>query len=253
MRRIKAVTFDLWDTLVVDDSDEPKRAAQGMPTKPEERLILVHQALCRHQPIARHVVDVGYETTNAACRHAWYEESVTWTVRERLAILLRGLGRELPEEELAILVQRHETMELDVKPDMVPGAAETLRTLGQRYRLGVISDTIFSPGWAVRELLRFYGILDCFEHMVFSDEVRRSKPHRKVFELAAEGLGVELAEMVHIGDREDKDTEGARLAGARGVLMRVAKDRGEPRTAPDALCDDYGELPGILERLDCAS
>ena len=28
---IKAVTFDLWDTIVHDNSDEPKRAARGPP------------------------------------------------------------------------------------------------------------------------------------------------------------------------------------------------------------------------------
>ena len=28
---IQAVTFDFWDTLVIDDSDEPARAARGLP------------------------------------------------------------------------------------------------------------------------------------------------------------------------------------------------------------------------------
>ena len=27
---IKAVTFDLWDTVIHDESDEPNRAAQGL-------------------------------------------------------------------------------------------------------------------------------------------------------------------------------------------------------------------------------
>ena len=31
-RTIKAVTFDLWDTVVHDDSDEPKRKAKGLRT-----------------------------------------------------------------------------------------------------------------------------------------------------------------------------------------------------------------------------
>ena len=36
-RMIKAVTFDLWDTIVHDDSDEPKRKAKGLRTKKAER------------------------------------------------------------------------------------------------------------------------------------------------------------------------------------------------------------------------
>ena len=42
---IKAVTFDLWDTMVVDESDEPKRAAQGLRSKRDERRHLVWEAL----------------------------------------------------------------------------------------------------------------------------------------------------------------------------------------------------------------
>ena len=42
---IKGITFDLWDTMVRDDSDEPKRAAQGLRSKKAERRHLVWQAL----------------------------------------------------------------------------------------------------------------------------------------------------------------------------------------------------------------
>ena len=34
---LKAITFDFWDTIVQDDSDEPKRKQQGLPTKSEAR------------------------------------------------------------------------------------------------------------------------------------------------------------------------------------------------------------------------
>ena len=34
---IRAVTFDLWDTLVVDDSDEEVRAALELPSKQQAR------------------------------------------------------------------------------------------------------------------------------------------------------------------------------------------------------------------------
>ena len=34
---IKAITFDLWDTVLIDNSDEPKRKAAGRPTKAIER------------------------------------------------------------------------------------------------------------------------------------------------------------------------------------------------------------------------
>ena len=47
---IQAVTFDFWDTLVIDDSDEPARAARGLPTKVETRRQLFVEEVLRHQP-----------------------------------------------------------------------------------------------------------------------------------------------------------------------------------------------------------
>ena len=46
-RPLRAITFDLWDTIVHDDSDEPKRKAQGLKTKKEERRHLLWEALNR--------------------------------------------------------------------------------------------------------------------------------------------------------------------------------------------------------------
>jgi hypothetical protein len=34
---IRAISFDLWDTIVVDDSDELERAALGLLSKHDER------------------------------------------------------------------------------------------------------------------------------------------------------------------------------------------------------------------------
>ncbi len=37
---IEAVTFDFWDTIAVDDSDEPKRRRLGLPSKADARVQL---------------------------------------------------------------------------------------------------------------------------------------------------------------------------------------------------------------------
>ena len=67
-RPIKTVSFDLWDTVFIDDSDEPKRAAAGLPTKAIQRRILVQQFLERHSAISREQVDRCYDTADAAFR-----------------------------------------------------------------------------------------------------------------------------------------------------------------------------------------
>jgi len=248
--KIKAITFDLWDTLFADDTDEPKRQKAGLPPKPVERRELVHQYLHRHAPIARDLVDAAYNAADAAFNKVWHEHYVTWTVRERLSIVFKALKRELPKKELAELIRLHEEMELRFRPDPAPGAGEALRTLKPRYKLGVISDAIFTPGRALRQLLDGEGWLGLFDSLVFSDEVGCSKPQRLVFETAAAQLGVDLGEIVHIGDRESNDVDGPHAVGARAVLFTGIKDRGSAKSQADAVCDDFARLPAVLEQMD---
>jgi len=249
MPRIRAVCFDLWDTVFVDDSDEPKRRRQGLPPKPVERRELVYRYLARHSPIERVLVDCAYDTADAAFRQVWRHQYVTWPVRVRLQLVLAGLKRELPPEEFEELVRLHEEMELRVRPELAPGIAEALAALAGRYKLIVVSDAIFTPGRALRELLAGYGLKDLFSAFVFSDELGCSKPAAGMFQRAAELAGCRLEEMVHVGDREHNDVLGAKNAGCRAVLTTVVVDRGAA-TAADAVCRDYADLPGIIAVLE---
>jgi putative hydrolase of the HAD superfamily len=245
---VHAVSFDLWDTLFVDDSDEPVRASRGMRPKKTERRFLLHQALSRHHPVTLEQVSLAYDVVDAAFRKVWHDHHVTWTVRQRLSVLLDGVQRSLPEAHLAELVRLHEEMELTVRPRLVEGVREALEDLKGRYRLAVISDAIFSPGRALRELLRGEEILGLFDALVFSDELGWSKPDRRMFERAASDLGVPVARLIHVGDRDHNDVQGAQAAGARAVLFTGVKSR-DGATSADAVCGRFADLPGILEEM----
>ena len=249
-RKVGAVTFDLWDCLFCDDSDEPKRAAAGRPPKPVERRRLVHEYLSRYAAIERAVVDLAYDVTDAAFRKVWHDQHVTWTVAERLRVLLDGLKRTLPAADFDRLVRLHEEMELEFRPDPAPGALEALRGLHGKYPLAVVSDAIFSPGRVLRELLRGAGMLEYFDFFVFSDELGYSKPHPAVFAAVAQHYGIDIAAIVHVGDRPHNDIGGPHAVGARGVLLTVIKRRPLDGHAPDAVCEDYRDLPDIIDALD---
>lgn len=250
MGRVRVVSFDLWDTVFIDDSDEPKRRQQGLSTKAVERRDLVYRFLSRHAPIDRALVNCAYDTADSAFRQVWYHQHVTWPVDTRLRVLLAGLKRELPEEELQELVRLHEDMELRIRPDLVPGAEAALRTLGRRFTLAVVSDAIFTPGRALRELLAAYGLRDLFSAFVFSDEVGCSKPAPETFRRAAELAGCRLDQIVHVGDREHNDIAGAKDVGARAVLLTAVVDRESANTRADAVCRDFSQLPAIIDSLD---
>ena len=247
---IRAVTFDLWDTVLVDDSDEPKRKQKGLLPKPEERRRLVLEFLEKHAPVEKEEVDTACDAMDRAFNRDWHENNHTWTVVRRMDRLLAELKRELPQDELAELVRRHEEMELGVRPDLVPGIRDALQALRGRYRLGVISDTIFSPGRTLRRILEEEDLLGLFEAFAFSDEVGVSKPDRKMFDAAAEQLGINTEEMLHVGDRESNDVEGPQAVGARAILVTVVKDRRSGPSKADAICADYRELPRLVDSLN---
>lgn len=250
MVRIRAITFDLWDTVYADDSDEPERARRGLPDKRRARRLLVQQALRLQDPLDLARLEGAYATGDAAFRKAWTELQVTWSVAERLRLVLAGLGADLAEDEFSKLVDAHERMELELPPQLAPGVAAAIERLRGHYRLGVISDTVFSPGWALRRMLERDGLAAHFDAFVFSDEVGRAKPAAEVFAAAARQLGVQPGELLHLGDREHNDVRGARDFGARAVLVTVVKDRGSADTAADAVCADYARLPALLEQLE---
>ncbi len=248
--KIKAITFDLWDTVFIDDSDEPKRKAAGRLSKPAERRRLVMEFIQKHHPIDPSVVDAAFNAVDLAFRKVWHEQYVTWRVCERLELILGALGEKLPDDEMSELIRRHEEMELEFMPDIVPGVKDAIARLHGKYKLGVISDAIFSPGRALRKLLDHYGLLQFFDVFVFSDELGRSKPDPAVFDAACRGLGVAPHELVHIGDREHNDILYAKRLGVNAVLCTAAIDRGSDPAVADAAFSDFAQLYGIIEKLN---
>lgn len=249
MGAIKAVSFDLWDTIIRDDSDEPKRRAKGLPAKREARRLLLHAALAKEAPISYDSVALAYDVADSAFNRVWREHHITWTIGERLDVALKGLGRTLSGAAFAEVVRAHERMEIEIRPDCVEGIDETLAELASRYKLCVASDAIVSPGWALRELLESYGLARHFSAFAFSDEVGRAKPDRAMFERAASALGVELARMVHVGDREHNDVKGPHALGMKAILFTGTRDADRAGTTADAVCERHADLPAIVDRL----
>ena len=250
MSAIKAVTFDLWDTIIADESDEPKRLALGLKSKPDARHDMVLAALNNHAPITSDELAIAYRVANAAFVKCWQGHSITWTARERLEVLLKGLGRKLPDAELDELARAMARMEIDVPPDPIQGAADAIAGLARHYRLCIVSDTIVTDGPGLRQLLDLHGLKKYFSGFAFSDEVGRSKPHPSMFEAARRQMGCDFAEMVHIGDRDHNDVKGAQANGMRAVLFTARRDQDAATTSADAVCARHADLAEVIGALD---
>ena len=250
MGDIKAITFDLWDTLVIDDSDEAKRAEQGLRSKFDERRHLLWEALNTTEPIELETVRLAYNVGDAAFNKVWKEQHITWHIAERLRVILNGLGRELPNETFNAVVRAHEEMEVDIPPNAMPDAVPVLERLARRYKLCIVSDAIVSPGSCLRRLLENHGLAKFFNGFAFSDEVGHSKPHRSMFESAAGQLGVEISEMLHIGDRDHNDVKGPQQLGMKAILFTASRDVDKTNTSADAICESFDKLEAAIDRLN---
>ncbi len=249
---IRAVTFDLWDTIVDDDSDEPKRAARGLRSKRDERRHLLWAALDAQAPSALERVTLAYDTADAGFNLVWRELHINWTVEQRLRVVLNGLGRSLPAPAFAAVVAATGRMEVEIPPEPIEGIAAALAELATRYRLAVVSDAIVTPGANLRVLLEHYGLARYFSGFAFSDEVGHAKPHRAMFDAAAAQLGVGLHEIVHVGDREHNDVKGPHALGAKAVLFTAARADDLAGTTADAVCMRHADLPAVIDRLAAA-
>lgn len=247
---VKAITFDLWDTVIHDDSDEEKRKARGLASKKETRRELALAALRRDAPLEETTLRAAYDTMEAAFNRMWHDEHVTWTVDERISALLEELGRTLADDHRAELVRELEEMEVTVPPDPIAGIGEAIAALAGSYKLGVVSDAIYSPGRCLREWLRMHDLLQHFDGFAFSDEIGHSKPHHDMFASVASQLGVDIGDMLHIGDRDHNDIKGPHALGMKAVLFTATRDLDKDHTSADAICPRAADLPEIIRRLD---
>lgn len=239
-RRLRAVTFDFWQTLYV-----PVGGAAS-------RLPALKALLAPRRP------DLSEADLETAMRAAAEENTRRWRAGEHfgsrglLAHLVSALRLRLSPTESEQLLELIEAPPGEGPLPPVPGALAAVRRLHERgVSLGIVSDTGFRPGRVLRRHLDEAGILDCFQPqgLAFSDEVGVPKPDPRIFQAALNGLGVAAEEAVHVGDLKFTD-----VAGARGVGMRVIRFTGcadDPEEGPeaDAVVSSHAELEGALDRL----
>ena len=247
---IRAITFDLWDTIVIDDSDEPKRAAQGLQSKPATReTLFIEEVRSHHFDIPQSQARKAFQHGLKQFNYAWKMEHRTPSVMTRLENAFQFLDIP-PTPGTKVLAQRLEDMEVQIPPDLAPGIRECLESLHGQYPLGIISDAIVTPGRGLRQILEIHGLLHFFDVFIFSDEAGAAKPSPVVFRQAISEFDVQPVELLHIGDRETNDVEGPIDFGSMGVLYTGVIDRGgTQKSRATAVCRHHSQLPGIIDGL----
>ena len=137
----------------------------------------------------------------------------------------------------------------DAEP--IPYSQELLAQLkATGYRLGLISNTMFS-GQAHLNDLRKFGLLSYFEATLFSSETNQWKPTPAPFLRIVSELRTTTDSTLFVGDDPGADVAGAKAVGI-DVVHFASSDRFPPaeRAVPNATIYHLGELPLLLEKLN---
>jgi putative hydrolase of the HAD superfamily len=219
---VKAVTFDVWETLLFE-----RDGASSQRTVVRCKNIV--QTLNRFG-LPFSVEDVGQalgETISSLVR-TW-DKNKDVSHLEQIRIFFEHLTEGklvLKDEWIKELSVAYVSPVFEVPPYLNPDARELLRSLkSQNKLLGIVCNTGMTPGTELRRFLAMQGVGDCFDLMIFSDEVGVRKPDSRIFDMVARGLRVKPHEIVHVGDNLKSDAWGAKNAGLVAIHLSGSAGR----------------------------
>lgn len=260
---IRAILFDLDDTLVVDEAVS-KETFQVVADRARER----HGAEPRQfaDDAARHAIRlhkdgpsypfcraIGISAFECLWGHFSGESDDlrglrTWALefRERVFDLaLRDQMIESPEGgrdlAAAFAAGRRRLQRL------MPEARETLTRLQQRHRLGLLTNG--APDLQ-REKIAASGLAPLFSAIAVSGEHNIGKPRPEIFHRLLDSMEASPQEAVMVGNSLERDIAGARNAGVTAVWIKVSGSEEHASVTPDHTITSLAELPGLLDQLD---
>ena len=238
---IKGITFDFWNTLFSDKDEYIRTGA---------RIEYCHKVINNYKSCSIEQVEKAFIETRNLSAQSWKDNYRTLTGSERLENILSIMDVSIPAPEFEKTVKHLEEVSLTYPPNKINGVSETIRDLCRDYKLGIISDTGFSPGVTLRNLLKNEGIFECFRSLNFSDEVGAAKPHPKIFNKAAEELNLLSNEIVHIGDLYRTDVKGALDNGFSAIHFTGTNDREPVISDAEYKISNLNEIRNIISLIN---
>ncbi len=238
---IEAVLFDIGDTILHFETLRSRQFLEAGTHPGYDRLCELGYQLPTYEAYVRAI--------KRAFRRAYVWSRI---VRREVQIVEafrrchRRMGVNLDDEQVNDLgrrctqaLRRFLTVDSDAR-DVIT----QLHVAG--FKLGVVSNTPF-PSFAIDDYLRCEGMLDYLAVRVYSSDVRYMKPHRKIFRLALDRLGVAADRTLFVGDRVDKDVKGPSRMGMKTALLARNGRIPHGRVRPDHVIRRLTEIPAILQ------
>ncbi len=214
---IRAVVFDLWNTLAHSQGGSPFQQAKAL-LRPEQ------------------LGDFAAFQRDAMTRPYLSRESFFAAWRERL-----GLD-DAQEAALSVAFAKAES-----QAELFPEAAAALVATRAHARVALLSNTQrFDLG-----LLERLGLTEAISIRGLSADLGAVKPEPEAFEALAKRLGLFPGNLVMVGDSWNDDIEGALAAGWTAIWIN-RHGRTRPAHDPDAELvelPDLSQVAEVVERL----
>ncbi len=188
---IKAIVFDLWNTLAYNDT--PQNAMNPMLLLERKLGLGIEDYKKIEKPLMTRRFDSVLEATKHICEF---------------------LGREPDHRLISDMLDIWDKSKLHLAffPDVIP----ELEKLRQKYRIGLVSNT---DCFTMKPFFEA-GYKKYFDYMAFSYETGLLKPDTKLFRLVLENLGAKPREAVMVGDNLKDDVQASLAAGMQAVLIK---------------------------------
>ena len=237
MARIRAVTFDLWNTLLTSTPGAVEIRSRFW------REVIVERGL-----------DIGDDLLHGTLSMLPTRFDEEWRAgrqygpTEALADCFTAFGDRLASEDRDALAAAFEAASYELKVAPVADAADVLSALAATgVAVGIISDTTLAVGRHLRTYLDQHRILQHVTFAAFSDEVGVYKPDPAIFRVALDGLGIDdPTTAAHVGDLMRTDVAGARAMGMVTVRFRGVVDDPEDGAEADHVIDRLADLSVVL-------
>jgi putative hydrolase of the HAD superfamily len=208
--QVKAVLFDLFNTLVLLENED---------------IFYMPSLKKLHDYIVKNEIKVTFEEFIRAyfeVRDKLYEET-SRTLEDphfniRISKTLQKLGYELgPSHPIVQEASDAFCKEFITYTRPDKDAEHVLKQLHGKYKLGVVSN-LSIPECASKILEKFH-MNNYFDVIIVSGAVNKRKPSPEIFEKALEALDLKPHEAIFVGDMPGIDIKGANAVGLKTVLI----------------------------------
>jgi len=214
---ISCITFDLWNTLIIDKPGFGDNRARLRIESVKQTLFNIGEIF------SEQTLEKAYSQCITYCNHIRTEgKDISFEIQIELFIkkIDPYLLSRLTDTDFSQILSSYLNPFYLYPPPVHPKASKILAKLSSDgYKLGLISNTAMTPGSTFRQYMDKQQILQYFDVLTFSDEVGLAKPSCKIFNITLNKLKAIPEETIHIGDDFDNDVIGALTAGMKVIWI----------------------------------